>query len=612
MLRVAMPADAAPDESQPAASNEPSAAEIRTQLARILSQPAFSASARNRRFLTYVIEETLEGRGSRIKAYTVALAVFDRDQNFDPLIDPIVRIEASRLRRAIEHYYLTAGRDDTIRIDIPKGSYVPTFGYLAAPPLADSMAPPALGQGGEDETGPACDIDLAALPARRRARFLASRPAAYAFILLIALAVIGWMAANGYGIRKLSGDVAERSQAPSIFVEPFVTANDGTKYDYIAAGLTYDIISNLTRFEDIFVYGSATSFNAAQGSDAAKPAIPDTDYVLSGSIQNSAQTVQLNVILTDRHTGRHVWALDKQWSLSTENLLQVSELMTAEIVNALALPDGVLLDDLKKKMASTPAAHLTSYECIVKFRQYWRKSRREDFTVAEDCLTQTLRGDPNYAPAYAALSLVYLDRYRFNFASASGPKDLLAEATRLAQRAHELEPKASRPYLALSLAYWFKNEVDKSIALAEQGLALYPHNAELLADLGLRYALLGRWDKSEPMIDEAYRRDPAAPSGYHIGHFLYAYMRGDYALALDDARKIEAPYVVYGHLAIAATYGQMGDAASAAPAIAEIRRLDPDYAGKVREDLQKRNLAPQIIDAIIDGLHKAGFTPEAL
>ena len=620
MLQATMPANEASEDVRMATRIGPSPAEIRAQLARILSQPAFNASARNRRFLTYVIEETLQGRGCRIKAYTVALAVFDRDQDFDPLIDPIVRIEASRLRRAIEHYYLTTGRDDAVRIDIPKGSYVPSFSYLLAPPVAGSAEH---GHGDDDADHALDDVDAQALPAKPPCatsrsvallpvKRLASRQMAYAAIALAALAGIGWLAVNGYGLRPSGAAASNEGQAPSILVEPLVAANAGRGYDYVAAGLTYDIISGLTRFEDLSVYGTAASADTMSGNGTAPAATPDTDYLLSGTIQNDAQMLQLNVILTDRQSGRHVWALKKQWSLTDATLLQVTNQMTVEVTNALAQPEGVLLDELKRKMARTPAAALTSYECIVKFRQYWRKSKRADFTDAEACLQQTLRDDPDYAPAYAALALVYLDRYRFNFAAPSGQKDLLAEATRLAERARELEPNASRPYLALSLAYWFRNKVDKSLDLAEQGLALHPNNTELMADLGLRYALLGRWSKSEPLINEAYRRDPATPSGYHVGHFLYAYMHGDYAGALVSAGQIEAPYVVYGHVATAAAYGRMGNPDVAAPALAEIRRIAPDYAGMVRADLQKRNLAPEIIDAVIDGLRKAGLRSTAL
>ena len=100
---------------------------IKEQLHRILSSPEFKATARQKKFLRYVTQMFLEGRTGEIKGYTVATDVFDRKTDFDPSMDPIVSVEARRLRRHLEHYYLTAGRRDRVRITIPKGGYVPSF-----------------------------------------------------------------------------------------------------------------------------------------------------------------------------------------------------------------------------------------------------------------------------------------------------------------------------------------------------------------------------------------------------------------------------------------------------------------------------------------------------
>src|SRR5918994_2007141 len=100
---------------------------IQDALQRVLASRDFRNSERKRRFLKFVVQETLAGRADRIKAYSIALDAFDRDSSFDPVADPVVRIEAGRLRRCLEHYYLTEGAEDRIRITIPKGGYVPHF-----------------------------------------------------------------------------------------------------------------------------------------------------------------------------------------------------------------------------------------------------------------------------------------------------------------------------------------------------------------------------------------------------------------------------------------------------------------------------------------------------
>lgn len=96
-------------------------------LEKLLANPFFKASDRNRRFLKFVIEETVAGRADRIKAFTIAVDVFGRDASFDATVDPIVRISAGQLRRSLRDYYDNHGKADAIRIGIPLGAYIPSF-----------------------------------------------------------------------------------------------------------------------------------------------------------------------------------------------------------------------------------------------------------------------------------------------------------------------------------------------------------------------------------------------------------------------------------------------------------------------------------------------------
>jgi TolB-like protein len=100
---------------------------IERQLQRILDSPEFNAAKQQRKFFQFVVKETLAGRSQEIKGYTIATCVFGRREDFDQNSDPIVSVQANRLRRALERYYLVAGKQDPILIDIPKGTYIPTF-----------------------------------------------------------------------------------------------------------------------------------------------------------------------------------------------------------------------------------------------------------------------------------------------------------------------------------------------------------------------------------------------------------------------------------------------------------------------------------------------------
>ena len=100
---------------------------IENQTARILASPVFSKSERMSRFLQFIVQRTLDGRSEDLKEYSIALEVFDKDESFDPRIDPTVRSEARRLRAKLTEYYEAAHDEDKILIDLPKGAYAPVF-----------------------------------------------------------------------------------------------------------------------------------------------------------------------------------------------------------------------------------------------------------------------------------------------------------------------------------------------------------------------------------------------------------------------------------------------------------------------------------------------------
>ena len=102
-------------------------ASVRQRLEHVLRSPHFDGSARSREFLRYVVEEVLAGRAAYLKQAAIAVEVFGRKPDFDAVIDPIVRVQAGRLRRSLERYYLLSGEPDFIRIELPKGSYAPVF-----------------------------------------------------------------------------------------------------------------------------------------------------------------------------------------------------------------------------------------------------------------------------------------------------------------------------------------------------------------------------------------------------------------------------------------------------------------------------------------------------
>jgi TolB-like protein/Flp pilus assembly protein TadD len=118
--------------------------EVRSQVARILASGAFSNAGRMSRFLSFSVEETLGGRGASLKEYSLGVAVFDRPVDFDPRTEPIVRVEARRLRAKLDTYYRTEGAADDLIVELPKGGYRLEFRHRGDAPAAEPAKPEAI------------------------------------------------------------------------------------------------------------------------------------------------------------------------------------------------------------------------------------------------------------------------------------------------------------------------------------------------------------------------------------------------------------------------------------------------------------------------------------
>jgi PAS domain S-box-containing protein len=114
------------------ARKDPSGTEIRAALERMVASESFRTCPQLAAFLRFVIEATLRGESAHLKGYTIAVEALGRSGDFDPQQDPIVRVEAGRLRRVIQHYYAGPGVKDLLVIDVPRGRYIPTFRYRRA------------------------------------------------------------------------------------------------------------------------------------------------------------------------------------------------------------------------------------------------------------------------------------------------------------------------------------------------------------------------------------------------------------------------------------------------------------------------------------------------
>ena len=269
---------------------EPSADEIRLQLDRLVASSGFANADRMSGFLRYVVERALAGESDQVKEYVIGVAVFGRDDQYDPRLDSIVRVEARRLRTKLDEYYADEGRDDPIVIQMRRGSYAATFERRPAQPAA----PPA--------------IDRAAPSVRWR-------PGLVALITALGLAL-----PLGLGIWRtgLWTSVGRATPIVTIAVLPFAEYSNEPADTLLAARLTDGVTSELARIRTIGV----VSHTSAQQFAGRRPPLREiaqalnAEMILEARVLKAGESVRVEARLVDGLKDRKVWVRDFDGTMS--------------------------------------------------------------------------------------------------------------------------------------------------------------------------------------------------------------------------------------------------------------------------------------------------------
>ena len=536
----------------------------RAQLGRILTSPEFDATDRTRRFLAYIIDETLQGRADRIKAYSIATDVFRRDSSFDAHSDPIVRIEAGHLRRALEHYYLTAGKADPLVITIPKGTYVPKFAARLPAPVAPS------GQSS---------------PLWRH--------------LPLVIAALAAMAALGV---VLSSRVRnDNPDIPHLLVKPFEDlANVGNSHA-IARGFTHELVSQIAKFKDIVTIEAGEAENDSGAS-------PRPRYALVGAVDLTDERIRLQVRVLRRTSGAVIWANSYVGDLQASNLIEMENAISSRVATALGQPYGAISQADASLNPSNAPDDWAAYACTLSYYAYRAELDPKMHSAVRECLEKAVTRFPAYATAWALLSHIYTDEVRFHFpADPSSPLAPIDRALATARRAVELEPDNVRALEAELLATYFKGDFDAALKIGERALAVNPNDTELVGEFGFRLATAGNWSRGCAMIAQAHERNLGPLGYYESGLATCSYFLGDYDRAMMWLKKANLPNNPIFHLNAAAIFGESGRSAEAAQERDWLMQHAPSLLANVRSELAMRIARPQDIERLIESLRKAGL-----
>jgi len=420
--------------------NGPTPAEIRKQLDRVLASAPFEHSQRMRQFLDYLIRQSLGDEPPRLKEFAIGVAVFGRDETFDPRIDAVVRVEAIRLRAKLREYYTDAGCDDTVKITIPKGGYIPHYEYAADAP------------GGESErvTTPGPSLS------RNKVLFWTSA--------CVIAATSYWLSL------RTNATVVESPVVPpaaSIAVLPLRDWN-GNSGDYFSEALTDVLISKLSEREALRVtsIGSVMKYKNSDLSPQIIAGQLGVRSIVEGAVYRDSGEIRITANLIDARENRNVWS--QSYNRPLENVLTIQD----EI--ATAISDRLTGELLSVKQGPARDVNSQAYEAFLK-GVYWRNRLTEQgFNRGILFFQQAIEMQPDFAEAYAAMAACHC-RLAGHGIEVVRPEVALPQAKQLAMRALELDGSLAEAHAILGIiSFKYDWDADAAKAFLNRALAENP------------------------------------------------------------------------------------------------------------------------------------------
>jgi tetratricopeptide (TPR) repeat protein len=551
----------------------PSAERVRAALDEVLGWQGLSRSPQLADLLRYVVERTLAGDSGGIKAYSIAVDVLGRSAEFDPQNDPIVRVQARRLRSLLEQYYGAGlGRSD-VEIRLPLGRYVPEFvPVTAASPLA-----------------PARSEDRPELQSRPLwlSPFVSNAMLAMIFTLvgvILAIALVRWMLPQMRGPLMPPGP-------PQVVVGSFDNLTGQPVLDDDVAQVGVRLATSLQRFENIVV-----------GTEG---------YRLTGTVQQTDGRFVLRASLAQGDSAPWTTTINAPLGLDdTSALSWAGNILAARLGNAtgpLHAPARAWLD-MQEELQDQPS----SYLCMLLYMN-WRESRRlTDADRGAKCLGGVLSTAPDDAVTLAALADIESWRGKFLAGPTVNLSELMSAATTAAGRAVTLKPTSSFVHEQQAVVLARQGSIDAALGSVRKALQLNPANLDAVAIEGQLRWTDGDYAVGAQEVETALAALPAPPPWYFLTRALNALREDRFFDAIDAAQALAA-----GEDELAPIV-----ALTAAPRAARtdlIDRYRPLVLGNsqfqamgIMPRVQMRISAPGVLQRIRTGLVLAGLPVNAL
>jgi tetratricopeptide (TPR) repeat protein len=486
----------------------PGAEQVRVALDELLGWPGISRSPQLSELLRYVVEKKLGGDEASIKAYSIAVDVFGRPQSFDPQADPIVRVQARRLRTLLEQFYDGGLNESEVQIHLPLGRYVPEFESVAKGAAAGSGAkaePPAH-----------------AGPAKRSGRL--SRRFLFNAVLGLGFTLIG----VGLAVLLIRWTIPQQGPPAPVYPDfPRVTVG------------TFDNLTGEPGLDgEVAQFGPRLA--AALGRFDAVKVAPDGGLVLHGSVQEDKGQFTVRALLADGSANGISWStIVRPGNVAGSAPLRTAVLLlAAQLGNAsgpLHAPGRAWLKTLAK-----PPEQPTLYVCDLQYMA-WRDSRRmADGEAAIACYDHILIDEPDNAMALAADAGLKAWRSHYTAATNQDLAALMADQTTAASRAVSLQPADSFVYEQQGLVLARQGSLDAAMGALNKAVELNPANMDAAAADGLVTWLNGSFEEGSRLGEQAITTVLSPPPWYYMTRAFNALREKHYYDAIDAAVALAA------------------------------------------------------------------------
>ncbi len=325
------------------------------------------------------------------------------------------------------------------------------------------------------------------------------RPTLYAAVFLIAAA---------FGVYFWQTHVEEQSVVPpSIAVLPFNYESDDKQQRYLAAGFTEDVITDLTRFQDLEVIAqNSTKMYSDEAHDFKKIGRDlNVRYVLEGSIRRQGTQLRVTSQLVDASSAARVWA--ERWDRPVADVFAIQTELSQELAGKIGGFTGTVLAADKAAAMRKRPGNLTAYDLYLTGIEAKNREDKTSVSEAIELFKRSIEIDPHFARAWTMLGSAYAISTQWAN-DVDETHQLYEEAV---TRAVELDPLDAEAHAALGMALARHSHPERAKAEFDEALRLNPNSADVLTRYSYWAASLGMPEKGADMAKQAFRLNPAAP-----------------------------------------------------------------------------------------------------